>query len=121
MSRNQAEMISRNCRFRSSSSLHRLRIGELNVLILDMGGGTFDVSLLTIEGGIEVRATPQVTRNWEARTSTSGLWISACKSLSARTKERNWLETTKLFSVSGRSSNAPGEPCLLRRRRGSRS
>ena len=57
---------------------------------LGMGGGTLDVSLLTIEGGIfEVKATPQVTRNWEARTSTSGLWISACRSLSARTKERN--------------------------------
>ena len=32
--------------------------GELNVLIFDLGGGTFDVSLLTIEEGIfEVRAT----------------------------------------------------------------
>ena len=91
MSRNQAAMFSRNCRFRSSSSrLYGLRIGERNVLIQDMGGGTFDVSLLTIEGGIfEVKATPQVTRNWEARTSTSGSWISACRILSARTKERN--------------------------------
>jgi len=32
--------------------------GEMNVLIYDMGGGTFDVSLLTIEDGIfEVKAT----------------------------------------------------------------
>nr|XP_027202891.1 heat shock 70 kDa protein cognate 4-like [Dermatophagoides pteronyssinus] len=32
--------------------------GERNVLIFDLGGGTFDVSLLTIDGGIfEVRAT----------------------------------------------------------------
>nr|BAB20284.1 hsp70 [Toxoplasma gondii] len=32
--------------------------GEMNVLIFDMGGGTFDVSLLTIEDGIfEVKAT----------------------------------------------------------------
>ena len=32
--------------------------GERNVLIYDLGGGTFDVSLLTIEDGIfEVRAT----------------------------------------------------------------
>merc|ERR1712150_439027 len=32
--------------------------GEKNVLIYDMGGGTFDVSLLTIEDGIfEVKAT----------------------------------------------------------------
>jgi L1 cell adhesion molecule like protein len=32
--------------------------GEKNVLIFDLGGGTFDVSLLTIEDGVfEVRAT----------------------------------------------------------------
>jgi L1 cell adhesion molecule like protein len=32
--------------------------GRRNVLIFDLGGGTFDVSLLSIEGGIfEVRAT----------------------------------------------------------------
>ena len=33
-------------------------LGERNVLIFDLGGGTFDVSLLTIEEGIfEVKAT----------------------------------------------------------------
>merc|ERR1712159_805280 len=32
--------------------------GEMNVLIFDLGGGTFDVSLLTIEEGVfEVQAT----------------------------------------------------------------
>lgn len=32
--------------------------GEKNVLVFDLGGGTFDVSLLTIDGGIfEVKAT----------------------------------------------------------------
>lgn len=32
--------------------------GEKNVLIFDLGGGTFDVSLLTIDDGIfEVKAT----------------------------------------------------------------
>merc|ERR1712170_282716 len=32
--------------------------GERNVLIFDLGGGTFDVSLLTIDGGVfEVKAT----------------------------------------------------------------
>ena len=37
--------------------------GERNVLIYDMGGGTFDVSLLTIEDGIfEVKATAGDTR-----------------------------------------------------------
>ena len=33
-------------------------IGESNILIFDLGGGTFDVSLLTIEEGIfEVKST----------------------------------------------------------------
>merc|ERR1712054_336350 len=36
--------------------------GECNVLIFDLGGGTFDVSLLTIDDGIfEVKATAGVT------------------------------------------------------------
>ena len=36
---------------------------EQNILIFDMGGGTFDVSLLTIEDGIfEVKATAGDTR-----------------------------------------------------------
>ncbi len=36
----------------------RSAVGERNVLIFDLGGGTFDVSLLTIEEGIfEVKAT----------------------------------------------------------------
>ena len=33
--------------------------GECNILVFDLGGGTFDVSLLTIEQGIfQVKATP---------------------------------------------------------------
>ena len=38
--------------------LDKKTTGERNVLIFDLGGGTFDVSLLTIEEGIfEVKAT----------------------------------------------------------------
>ena len=38
--------------------LDKKSAGEKNVLIFDLGGGTFDVSLLTIEEGIfEVKAT----------------------------------------------------------------
>merc|ERR1711963_538210 len=38
--------------------LDKKAAGERNVLIFDLGGGTFDVSLLTIEDGIfEVKAT----------------------------------------------------------------
>jgi len=41
-----------------SYGLDKKGMGEQNVLIFDMGGGTFDVSLLTIEDGIfEVKAT----------------------------------------------------------------
>ena len=37
--------------------------GEKNILIYDLGGGTFDVTLLTIEGGVfEVKATAGDTR-----------------------------------------------------------
>merc|ERR1712013_597291 len=39
--------------------LDKKQSGQEDVLIYDMGGGTFDVSLLTIEDGIfEVKATP---------------------------------------------------------------
>ncbi len=35
-----------------------VEVGERNVLIFDLGGGTFDVSMLTLEGGVfEVKAT----------------------------------------------------------------
>ena len=38
--------------------LDRMKEGEQNVLIFDLGGGTFDVSLLTLDDGIfEVKAT----------------------------------------------------------------
>jgi len=38
--------------------LNNKKKGEMNVLIFDLGGGTFDVSLLTIEDGVfEVKAT----------------------------------------------------------------
>merc|ERR1719164_245568 len=43
---------------RLSPMASRRRTGERNVLIFDLGGGTFDVSLLTIDDGIfEVKAT----------------------------------------------------------------
>ena len=38
--------------------LEKQTSGEKNVLIFDLGGGTFDVSLLTLDGGVfEVKAT----------------------------------------------------------------
>lgn len=47
--------------------------GERNVLIFDLGGGTFDVSILSIDEGSCSRFGPRPgTRTWEARTSTTG-------------------------------------------------
>lgn len=38
--------------------MDKIGAGERNVLVFDLGGGTFDVSLLTIDDGVfEVRAT----------------------------------------------------------------
>lgn len=46
------------------------RRGERNVLIFDLAGGTFDVSILTIE---DFKERPrQGTSTWEGRTSTTG-------------------------------------------------
>ena len=42
-------------------------VGEANVLIFDLGGGTFDVSLLTIEEGIfEVKVREQQLGSFRA-------------------------------------------------------
>ena len=47
-----------SCLLASSLDKKDTAVGERNVLIFDLGGGTFDVSLLTIEEGIfEVKAT----------------------------------------------------------------
>ena len=54
--------------------------GEKNILIFDLGGGTFDVSLLSIEDGIfEVRTICI----WAARTSITGWWSTSARSSSA--------------------------------------
>ena len=54
--------------------------GEKSILIFDLGGGTFDVSLLSIEDGIfEVRTA----RIWAVRTSITGWWSTSARSSSA--------------------------------------
>ncbi|KAF4093028.1 hypothetical protein AMELA_G00027550 [Ameiurus melas] len=70
--------------------------GERNVLIFDLGGGTFEVSILTIEDGIfEVKATAGRPLTWAERTLTTAwsttLWRNSRESTrrtSARTRER---------------------------------
>jgi molecular chaperone DnaK (HSP70) len=47
-------------------------VGERNILIFNLGGGTFDVSLLTIEDSASSRSRPPlVTLTWVVRTSTT--------------------------------------------------
>ena len=47
---------------------------EQTILVFDLGGGTFDVSLLKIgDGVVEVRPPPAITP-WVAMTGISALW-----------------------------------------------
>ena len=58
--------------------------GERNFLSYDMGGGTFGVSLLTIEDGIfEVKATAGDT-HLGGEDLTTASWISTSRASSAR-------------------------------------
>ena len=45
--------------------------GEKNILVFDLGGGTFDVSLLTIDNGVFEVSPPTATPTSAARTSTT--------------------------------------------------
>ena len=59
--------------------------GERNVLIFNLGGGTFDVSLLTIEEGIfEVKATAGDTL--EVKILTTGSSVTSFKISNVKTK-----------------------------------
>ena len=52
---------------------------EKNVFIFDLGGGTFDVSLLTI-GRESLRSRPlPETPTWEERTLTTAWWTTSCR------------------------------------------
>jgi len=94
--------------------------GEKNILIYDMGGGTFDVSLLTIGDGIfEVKATAGDT-HLGARTSTTASWTSACKTSSARTGARTLRATIAPSAACGHSASAPRGPFPLPRKPRSR-
>ena len=70
--------------------------GERNVLSYDMGGGTFDVSLLTIEDGIfEVKATAGDT-HLGGEDLTTASWTSASKASSARIMAETWQAASEL-------------------------
>ena len=86
--------------------------GERNVLSYDMGGGTFDVSLLTIEDGIfEVKATAGDT-HLGGEDLTTASWTSASRASSARIMAETWQAASELSvgcapSVSVRSALFP--------------
>jgi hypothetical protein len=69
--------------------------GEKNILVFDLGGGTFDVSLLTIADGVfEVIATE--TPILEVRTLTSESWSISSRS-SRRSPEKTFAPTRGPF------------------------
>ena len=70
--------------------------GERNVLSYDMGGGTFDVSLLTIEDGIfEVKATAGDT-HLGGEDLTTASWTSTSRASSARIMAKTWQAASEL-------------------------
>ena len=70
--------------------------GERIALIYDMGRGTFDVSLLTIESGIfEVKSTAGDT-HLGGEDLTTALWTSASRASSARIMAKTWQATSVL-------------------------
>ena len=77
---------------------------EKNVLIFDLGGGTFDVSVLTIDEGslFEVRSTAGQIRIWVEKTSTIVSWIILHKNSSEHSRR----------SQRKPESLAPTEDCL---------
>jgi L1 cell adhesion molecule like protein len=77
--------------------------GEHNVLIFDLGGGTFDVSLLTIEDGIfEVKATAGDTHlggeDFDNRMVEVRAAAAAARSRSAQRATRARAPTPPLFT-----------------------
>lgn len=101
---------------------------ERNVLIYDLGGGTFDVSLLNIQGGVftvrSVRISPshftirsrtdmmlrlREILTWVAKTSTPTSSSTARRSSVARPR-RICLVMLVLFDVSGLLASAPSVP-----------
>ena len=61
-------------------------VGERNVLIFDLGGGTFDVSLLRSRRVSSRSRPPLVTPILVARTSTTASSTTSSRSSSARTR-----------------------------------
>jgi molecular chaperone DnaK len=49
------------------------------IAVYDLGGGTFDISILKIEDGLFEVSPRLETRTWEARISTGGSWTGCSK------------------------------------------
>ena len=87
--------------------LHKVS-DERNILIFDLGGGSFDVSLLTIEGGVfDVKAL-QVISTLAVKTSTIDLSITSYRNSNANTR-RISRPMRVLFAVFALLARLPSE------------
>merc|ERR1712000_588847 len=85
---------------------------ERNVLIYDLGGGTFDVSLLNIQGGVfPVKATAGDTHLGGQDFDTN--LLDFCRKDFQRKARRTSPATPVLSAVSGLLASVLSVPCLL--------
>jgi heat shock protein 1/8 len=86
--------------------------GERNVLIYDMGGGTFDVSLLTIEDGIfEVKATAGDT-HLGGEDFDNRIVDFCMQDFKRKNRARTWLAISVLCAACEPSVSVLSAPCL---------
>ena len=85
--------------------------GESNIVIFDFGGGTLDVSLLTIEEGMfEVKATAGNTHIGGEDLITA-LWTTLPTSSRERTAGRTCVRALVPSVVCGQRVSVPSAPC----------
>jgi len=95
------------------------RKGSETVAVYDLGGGTFDISILQLGDGITRSRRPPATRTWAARTSTRRSW-TGCSTTSGSPRASTCGRTGWPSSGSRRPPRRPSASSRPQPRRRSR-